>query len=48
MSARELSNRYSIEREAGSALETRIGEYSMSKIDLTIEFCIWPSILFGE
>ena len=37
MSARELSNRYSIEREAGSALETRIGEYSMSKIDLTIE-----------
>ncbi len=37
MSEKELSKRYSIERDEDSAIQTRLDEYSMSKIDLTIE-----------
>jgi hypothetical protein len=37
MSAKELSGRHSVVRDADTPLETRINEYSMSKIDLTIE-----------
>jgi hypothetical protein len=37
MSEKELSKRYSIERDEDTAIQTRLDEYSMSKIDLTIE-----------
>lgn len=37
MSGKELSRRYSVERDEDAAVQTRIAEYSMSKIDLTIE-----------
>ena len=37
MSQKELSRRYSIERDEADAIQTRLGEYSMSKIDLAIE-----------
>ena len=37
MSEKELSRRYSIERNEDDAVQTRLDEYSMSKIDLTIE-----------
>jgi len=37
MSGKELSRRYSIERDEDTAIQTRLDEYSTSKIDLTIE-----------
>ena len=37
MSQKELSQRYSIERAENAALQVRLAEYSMSKIDLAIE-----------
>ena len=37
MSQKELSRRYSTERDEGDAIQTRLGEYSMSKMDLAIE-----------
>jgi hypothetical protein len=37
MSAKELSNRFATERDKDCAVEKRIQEYTMSKIDLTIE-----------
>ena len=37
MSEKELSKRYSIERDEDTAIQTRLDEYSMSKIGLTIE-----------
>jgi hypothetical protein len=37
MSEKELSKRYSIERDEDTAIQTRLDEYSVSKIDLTIE-----------
>jgi hypothetical protein len=37
MSEKELSKRYSIERDEGDAIQTRLDEYPMSKIDLAIE-----------
>lgn len=37
MSGKELSRRYSTERDADAAIQTRLSEYSMSKIDLAIE-----------
>lgn len=37
MSEKELSRRYNIERDEDSAIQTRLAEYSMSKIDLSIE-----------
>ena len=37
MSQKELSRRYSTERDEDDAIQTRLGEYSMSKIDLAIE-----------
>lgn len=37
MSAKELSKRYTVERDEDTALASRINEYTMSKIDLTIE-----------
>ena len=37
MSEKELSKRYSTERGKDAAVQTRLDEYSMSKIDLTIE-----------
>lgn len=37
MSGKELSRRYTIERDDDIAIQRRIDEYSMSKIDLTIE-----------
>ena len=37
MSEKELSKRYSIERDENTAIQIRLDEYSMSKIDLTIE-----------
>lgn len=37
MSAKELSRRYTTERETDTPLDTRLQEYSMNKIDLTIE-----------
>lgn len=37
MSEKELSRRYNIERDEDSAIQTRLAEYSMSKIDLSVE-----------
>ena len=37
MSGKELSRRYSTERDADAAIQARLSEYSMSKIDLAIE-----------
>lgn len=37
MSEKELSRRYSTERDADAAIQTRLGEYAMSKIDPAIE-----------
>ena len=37
MSEKELSKRHNIERDEDTAIQTRLDEYSMSKIDLTIE-----------
>lgn len=37
MSERELSKRFSKERDADAAIHTRLDEYSMSKIDLAVE-----------
>lgn len=37
MSAKELSRRYTTERDEDTALASRISEYTMNKIDLTVE-----------
>ena len=37
MSEKELSRRYTTERDENTAIQRRLDEYSMSKIDLAIE-----------